>query len=144
MTLLPITPDLEFDCSNYAAVSGVMMEVIEASLAMANTPPWCGYLAVTEDNTVVGTCAFKGPPDERGEVELAWFTFPGYEGRGHGTSMANHLVSLAAVSDPGARLVALTEPEPGPSAKICERAGFTCEGVVELPDDGPVWRWRRG
>jgi RimJ/RimL family protein N-acetyltransferase len=57
--------------------------------------------------------------------------------------MAKHLVSLALQSDAGVRLIAITEPEAGPSAKICERVGFTCEGVVELPDEGPVWRWTK-
>jgi RimJ/RimL family protein N-acetyltransferase len=143
LTFLPVTPELEFDCSNYDAVSQVMMDAIESTLALGNSLPWSGYLAQTEERSVVGICAFKGAPDENREVELAWFTFPGYECRGHGTEMANHLVSVAAGADPGVRMVAITEPEAGPSAKICERVGFTCEGVVDLPDEGPVWRWTK-
>ncbi len=143
LTFLPITPELEFDCSNYEAVSQVMMDAIESTLALNNTLPWAGYLAQTASRDVVGICAFKGAPDVNREVELAWFTFPGYERRGHGTEMANHLVNLAAQSAPGVRLVAITEPEAGPSAKICERVGFACEGIIELPDDGPVWRWTK-
>jgi [ribosomal protein S5]-alanine N-acetyltransferase len=140
---LPITPELEFDCSNYEAVSQVMMDAIESTLALNATLPWSGYLAQTSDMDIVGICAFKGAPDENREVELAWFTFPGYERRGHGTSMARYLVGLATESGPGVRLIAITEAEAGPSSKICERVGFTCEGVVELPDDGPVWRWTK-
>lgn len=144
LTFLPVTPDLEFDCSNYDAVAQVMMDAIESTLALNNSVPWTGYLAQTEGRDVVGICAFKGAPDANREVELAWFTFPGYERRGHGARMAQHLVDLATQIDPGVRLVALTEPEQGPSTKICERVGFTCEGVVEVPDeDGPVWRWTR-
>ena len=141
LTFLPITPELEFDCSNYDAVSQVMMDAIESTLALNNTLPWSGYLAQTKDRDVVGICAFKGAPDANREVELAWFTFPGYERRGHGTDMAKHLVTLATESDPGVRLIAITEPEAGASSKICERVGFSCEGVVDLPDEGPVWRW---
>lgn len=143
LTYLPITPELEFDCTNYAAVSQVMMDAIESTLALNNTLPWSGYLAQTSDRDVVGICAFKAAPDANREVELAWFTFPGYERRGHGTDMAKHLVTLATQSDPEVRLIAITEPEAGPSAKICERVGFTCEGVVDLPDEGPVWRWTK-
>lgn len=142
MTLLPISPDLDFDCSNYDAVSGVMMEVIEDSLAMANTPPWCGYLALTKEEEVVGTCAFKGPPDERGEVELAWFTFPGYEGRGHGSRMAALLLEIAAAGG-GTSMLAHTLPETSASTRTCEKAGFAFEGEIELPEEGPVWRWRK-
>lgn len=143
LTFLPVTPELEFDCSNYDAVSQVMMDAIESTLALNNPLPWTGYLAQTAERDIVGICAFKGAPDENREVELAWFTFPGYERRGHGTGMAKYLVGLATESGPGVRLIAITEPEAGPSAKICERVGFTCEGVVELPDDGPVWRWAK-
>lgn len=120
------------------------MEVIETTLAQGTVPPWCGYLALTGDREVVGTCAFKGPPDERGEVELAWFTFPPYERRGHGTRMARMLVELADGKGGGATLVAHTAPERDASTRICEHAGFTWVGEVELPDDGPVWRWKRG
>jgi RimJ/RimL family protein N-acetyltransferase len=143
LTFLPITPDLEFDCSNYDAVSQIMMDAIQSTLAQNNTLPWAGYLAQTAERDIVGICAFKGAPDANREVELAWFTFPGYERRGHGTNMARYLVSVATGADPGVRLVAITEPEAGPSAKICERVGFACEGVVELPEEGPVWRWRK-
>jgi ribosomal-protein-alanine N-acetyltransferase len=144
MTLLPITPELEFDCSNYETVSGLLMEVIESTLERGSGPPWCGYLALTQDQEVVGTCAFKGPPDERGEVELAWFTFPHYENRGVGTRMARLLVELAEASGDGVVLVAHTLPEQNSSTRICEHAGFTFDGEVDLPEDGTVWRWRRG
>ncbi len=144
MTLLPITPELEFDCSNYDTISGILMEVIESTLERGTAPPWCGYLAQTIDKEVIGTCAFRGPPDERGEVELAWFTFPHYEGRGHGTRMARLLVELAEGTGEPVVLVAHTLPERSASTRICEHAGFTCEGEVQHPDEGPLWRWRRG
>ena len=144
MTLLPITPELEFDCSNYDTVSGLLMEVIESTLERGSEPPWCGYLALTQDEEVVGTCAFKGPPDEHGEVELAWFTFPHYENRGIGTRMAKLLVELAETNGDGAILIAHTLPEKNAATRICEHAGFSFDGEIDLPDDGRVWRWRRG
>ena len=48
--------------------------------------PWGGYLAC-EGGTPVGTCAFKTPPQDS-RVEIAYFTFPGHEGRGVGMAMA--------------------------------------------------------
>ena len=38
LTFLPITPELEFDCSNYEAISGLLMEVVESTLALGNPP----------------------------------------------------------------------------------------------------------
>jgi len=144
LTLLPITPDMEFDCSNYDAVSTILMEVIESTLAMKIPPPWSGYLAMVEGKKVVGICAFKGPPDESKEVELAWFTFPPYENRGHGKQMAAELVRLALKSGEVQQLIAHTAPERDASTKICEACGFAFQGEIMHPEDGPVWLWRRG
>jgi RimJ/RimL family protein N-acetyltransferase len=46
-----------------------------------------GYL-VLENDTIVGTYAFRSPP-RNGEVEIAYFTFPEFEGRGFATEMAS-------------------------------------------------------
>lgn len=106
------------------------------------TVPWGGYLAVDlVTRVVVGTCAFKGPPDPQGEVELAYFTFPTHEGRGYGTAMAAALRDRAAAS-PEVRCVrAHTLPERNASTRILERLGFRWAGEVVDPEDGPVWRW---
>ena len=45
---------------------------------VAYTPPWICYLA-SEDNAVVGTCGFKGPPADN-RVEIAYITFPDTKG----------------------------------------------------------------
>jgi ribosomal-protein-alanine N-acetyltransferase len=106
------------------------------------TVPWGGYLAIESvTRVVVGTCAFKGPPDARGEVELAYFTFPTYEGRGYATAMATALRDLAAAS-PGVRSVrAHTLRERNASVRVLEKLGFHWGGDVQDPEDGPVWRW---
>ncbi|MBG87238.1 MAG: hypothetical protein CMO80_10105 [Verrucomicrobiales bacterium] len=109
------------------------------------SPPWVGYLAFDPAmNGIVGTCSFKSPPSEEGEVELAYFTFPQFEGKGYATAMANQLVSLA-LSRPGMnRVVAHTQPEETTSAHILEHLGFVCEGEVENIEDGVAWRWAKG
>lgn len=143
LSLLPITPDLDFGCHNYQQVSDILMDVINSTVAMENTPPWCGYLAITDSQEVVGTCAFKGPPDESGVVELAWFTFPAYENKGYGTAMTRELVDLAKNTGQTTELIAHTLPEKNASTRICEKCGFTMEGEVIDPEDGPVWRWKQ-
>ena len=52
--------------------------------------PWGGYLAEL-DGEVVGACAFKTPPRD-GQVEIAYFTFPEWEGQGMATRMARDFV----------------------------------------------------
>ena len=56
---------------------------------------WFGYLVMEgESQQIVGICSFKGPPVD-GALEIAYFTFPGFEGRGIGTEMARFLVERA-------------------------------------------------
>jgi len=101
--------------------------------------PWVGYLA-EEKGIVVGTCAYKSPPVS-GEVEIAFFTFPGHEGRGVATRMAQHLIALAEKN--GVSIRAQTLPESNASNHILKKLGFEFAGPVIHPEDGEVWEWRR-
>jgi RimJ/RimL family protein N-acetyltransferase len=102
--------------------------------------PWGSYLASLEGE-MVGSCAFKSAPDASGAVEIAYFTFPKFEGQGVARAMVRALVELAF--DAGARLVfARTLPEPNASNHVLEGQGFEFAGTVEDPEDGPVWEWR--
>ncbi len=106
--------------------------------------PWAGYLAVdARDRRLVGTCAFKGPPDHGGAVEIAYFTFPEYEGRGYARAMALALSDIAAEHDSVRTLRAHTLPEVNASGRILTRLGFVNLGAVIDPEDGTVWRWER-
>ena len=99
VTLFPIQAD-----GSVGGFTGAMPElavsIIEYTSEMyAKTgfmPPWIGYLA-SRDSTIVGTCGFKGPPEENA-VEIAYFTFPGNEGDGVATAMATVLVELALLA----------------------------------------------
>jgi len=106
-------------------------------------PPWTCYLAVDDAGHAIGTCGFVGPP-ANGEVEVAYFTFPGGEGRGLATWMAGELVAIAAetLSDT-ASVIAHTLPGEGASTRILRKHGFTCLGPFMHPTDGEVWKWRR-
>ena len=106
-------------------------------------PPWLCYLA-EEQGIWIGTCGFAGPPSG-GEVEIAYFTFPGQEGSGVATRMATALIGLTgpAVSLRGLSFVAHTLPEEGASTSILRRLGFSLLGPVDHPEDGTVWKWRR-
>jgi ribosomal-protein-alanine N-acetyltransferase len=101
--------------------------------------PWGCYLA-EHDATIVGTCAFKSMPAE-GEVELAYMTFPAFEGRGHATAMAAALAGIAVAA--GVIPIAHTLPEENASTKALRRNGFAFARAVEDPEDGLVWRWER-
>lgn len=103
--------------------------------------PWGSYLAV-EDGIRVGLCAFKAAPDGEGVVEIAYMTFPAFEGRGHAGAMAAALTETAFAA--GAPLViAHTLPRENASTRALLRNGFAFAGETIDPEDGLVWRWER-
>jgi len=124
----------------------VVREVIRQTLAMLESHPrdasWGGYLVVDPGSgTVVGTCGFKTGPAEDGVVEIAYFTFPEFEGQGFATAMAAGLRELAERSSDVQRIIAHTLPERNPSTRILEKIGMRLIGEVDDPEDGRVWRW---
>lgn len=123
-------------------LEGVAAQTLRFMAASGAAAPWAGYLAVHEGRRlVVGVCSFKGPPDERGTVEVAYFTFPSYEGRGYATEMARQLRDLAAREGSVRTVRAHTLPERNASGRILTKLGFQHVGEVVDPEDGPVWRW---
>jgi RimJ/RimL family protein N-acetyltransferase len=126
-----------------AAMPGdILPATVDLYRSRGYQPPWIGYLA-GEAGRAVGTCAFASPPAE-GSVEIAYFTFPGHEGRGVATAMARALIALARAADPSLTLVAYTLPKQSASTRILERLGFQCQGLHDHPEDGWVWAWRCG
>jgi [ribosomal protein S5]-alanine N-acetyltransferase len=102
--------------------------------------PWISYLARL-GGQAIGICAFKSAPTPEGEVELAYMTFPAFEGRGHATRMIHALAGIA--DQAGVMPIAHTLPEENASNRALGRNGFILAGEVEDPEDGPVWRWER-
>ena len=103
--------------------------------------PWVSYLARL-GGQAIGICAFKSAPTPAGEVELAYMTFPAFEGRGHATAMAGALVRIAEEAG-AAMVVALTLPYENASNRALGRNGFILAGEEEDPEDGLVWRWEK-
>jgi [ribosomal protein S5]-alanine N-acetyltransferase len=135
-------------CSNAPEIKSFLMPLLQQSLdfqrRVGSRAPWHGYLAVeSEGNRVVGICAFVGNPTASGEVEIAYGTVPGLEGRGYATRMAEALQELAFHSPIIRGVFAHTLPEPNASTRVLTKAGLTFAGEVLHPEDGRVWRWER-
>jgi RimJ/RimL family protein N-acetyltransferase len=127
---VPQLPDVALE-----ALAGTAMLYRETGFE----PPWIGYVVV-ESGDCVGTCAFKSAPsDDR--AELAYFTFPGHEGRGLATRMCAELIKIAHSAQPGIVVTAQTLPEFNASTRVLEKSGFRRSAEFVHPEDGLVWEW---
>lgn len=115
---------------------------------MQSTPegdPWAFSYKVVDRETgsTVGGCAFKGPPDAAGMVELAYCTEPPHRGRGIATEMAAALTEFAFTNERVKIVRGHTKPDNGASIRVMEKCGFRRIGEVVDPEDGLVVRWER-
>lgn len=108
---------------------------------LPHVPPWIGYL-VSEDEQLVGACAFKTLP-RHGRVEIAYYMFAAAQGRGCAARMVKHLIDVARREAPDIAVVAETRPEESGSTWLLRKLGFALVGAVQHPgDEGSVWQWR--
>lgn len=160
VTLIPITAALAAAAADDAAFTAAcgatlgttgprVREVIEQTRAFQgridSPPEYGGFIgADTATMQVIGVCGFKGGPDANGDVEIAYGTFPPFEGRGYARAMATALIARARTNG-APHIIAHTLPEKNASCTILESLGFHQVGtVISDPEDGPVWRWELG
>ncbi|MEJ7639876.1 MAG: GNAT family N-acetyltransferase [Singulisphaera sp.] len=107
--------------------------------------PWVHGFAVIHRGSgeVIGSAGFKGPPDEKGMVEIAYGIVPGYQGQGYATEATTALLAFA-FGDGRVNLVrAHTFSGHNASTRVLTKCRFESIGEVVDPEDGPVWRWER-
>jgi [ribosomal protein S5]-alanine N-acetyltransferase len=127
--------------------AGILLAVVAQTTKFMTTvggdPKWFGYLAIDSGTKqVIGTCAFKGAPTKEKTVEIAYFTFPEFEGKGYATAMASMLIHAARSNPEVQSVIAHTLPETNASTTILQKVGMKFVGEVIDPEDGRVWRWR--
>lgn len=104
---------------------------------------WWTYLPIYKpDNRLIGTCGYKGKPDEHGTVEIGYEIIKSHRRRGLGTEVAKALVANAFADDRVERVQAHTLAEANPSAKILRACGLTRVEELTDPEDGLLWRWQ--
>lgn len=155
LDLIPIEPGMAAALASAAAfrerygadsasVHDLLRSVLEQTEERVLPKGGRGYLVVQQaSRQVVGTCGYPAAPDANGDVEIAYFTFPAYEGRGYARAMARALVDEASARPAVRRIVAHTLPHTGASTRILTGLGFDHAGTIRDPDAGEVWRWVR-
>ena len=121
-------------------------EMFSYTLNMIGTNPanttWSAYLPVEKHlNVLLGTCGYKGAPDDRGAVEIGYEIARDYRNRGYATEVTQLLVDNAFSSADVNQVVAHTLPEENASVAVLRKCGFQFAGEVIDPNDGLVWKW---
>lgn len=113
--------------------------------ALTSADPWTlGFSMVQrDDDAVIGSAGFKGPPDTDGVVEIAYGVHPDHQGKGYATEAAQALTAYAFGSGQVRVVQAHTLSEPNASTRVLTKCGFRLIGEVIDPEDGLVWRWEK-
>ena len=101
--------------------------------------PWIGYF-ILDGAVVKGVCGFTGPPVD-GKVEIAYHTFPAYEGQGVATMACSLLINVAASAEETVIITAKTAPEHNVSTRILQKYGFEQTEIVQDHEIGNAWFW---
>ncbi|TDI66784.1 MAG: N-acetyltransferase [Bacteroidetes bacterium] len=141
MQLIPITTDQEEmqDYLRHEFTKSVFETWQKLYPVWGYNPPWVGFFAVRGADTV-GVGGFKGPL-KNNTVELAYGTIPEYEGQGVATKICQLLVKAAIEHTPSVFITARTLPKKCASTRILCKNNFKKQGLVDDPEDGPVWEW---
>jgi ribosomal-protein-alanine N-acetyltransferase len=89
------------------------------------------------DRMVVGGCAFHGPANPDGEVEVGYGLAPAFRGKGYMTEAIECLINWAFTQDNIAAITAETDKDNLPSQHVLNRLGLH---VVRENDTSLWWR----
>ena len=116
--------------------------VLEKTRSDPSATGWWNYLPVNrQDNKLIGSGGYKGPPDEAGIVEIGYEIMPTYRNRGLATELARGLADHAFTDPRVKQVIAHTLAEKNASSRVLAKCGFKRISELELGDDGLVWKW---
>ncbi len=103
---------------------------------------WWTYFPIhKQDNTLIGTYGYKGPPNARGEAEIGYEIAEAYRNKGLATELANALADNAFAAEEVTSVLAHTLGEPNASTKVLTKCGFQKTEVIEDEEEGTIWKW---
>lgn len=130
----------------YVDIYGRSPEVISMSQTLYDRTgfrqPWIGFLAV-KHGEIVGSCGFKSAPVDN-RVEIAYYTFPEYEGKGYASTMCRILTDLALAQQPETPLFITARTLSSGIASMCilQKNGYRKTGLTSDPEDGQIVEWQ--
>ena len=127
------------------SIEPALVEALEQTILPHVADPARNYLfntlwtAIDRDaQQMVGDLCFVGEPNEAGEVEIGYGTYPEFQGQGYMTEMVNGMVAWAK-TQPGVRaIIASTDATNVASYRVLQKNNF-----VQTGDGDGVLKWLR-
>ena len=127
------------------SIEPALVEALEQTILPHVADPARNYLfntlwtAIDRDaQQMVGDLCFVGEPNEAGEVEIGYGTYPEFQGQGYMTEMVNGMVEWAK-TQPGVRaIIASTDATNVASYRVLQKNNF-----VQTGDGDGVLKWLR-
>lgn len=133
---------LEVPCAwtEFRDVFPYVIEQIKPNPAQAI---WWTYLPIHKEKRILlGSCGFKGPPDESGVVEIGYEVARDFRNQGFATEIARTLVDKAKMDERVKGIQAHTLPEKNASTRVLEKTGFHFVEAMQHFEDGLIWKWK--
>lgn len=106
---------------------------------------WFSYLAIeNKTRTLIGSCGFKGAPDQEGMVEIGYEVAEDFRNQGYATEMTRLLIDLAFMDEKVKKIQAHTFAEKNASVRVLEKCNFNfIKESHDENDHGLIWKWVR-
>jgi RimJ/RimL family protein N-acetyltransferase len=97
---------------------------------------WLTWYAILIDDypTLCGSVGFKGPPAERGIVEIGFSVLPDFQRKGLATEMVGGMVQWAKRQPQVKRIEAETNIDNEAAIRVLEKSSFVCIGAGPEPN----------
>lgn len=103
---------------------------------------WWTFLPIRkEGNVLIGSGGYKGPPDEKGVVEIGYEITTAHRGQGLATEMAQGLVRHAFGDPRVKQVIAHTMGKENASTSVLLKCGFEKIGEIALGEEWLAWKW---
>ncbi len=122
--------------------SSIFEYVLKEIKENPDTQQWMTYFPILKDsNTLIGTCGYKGIPNEEGMVEIGYEVAETYRNQGYATEMAQLLIEQAFEQATVKKVQAHTLAEENASVSVLKKCSFIFIEALEDPEDGSIWKW---
>lgn len=103
---------------------------------------WWTYLPIEiKTNTLIGSCGYKGPPDEAGMVEIGYEVAAAKRNLGYATEIVQLLVDHAFQHQDVHFIQAHTMAEENASVSVLRKSNFKFIEEIDDENEGKIWKW---